>query len=152
MNACIYAPAPCSWVGSTCVHLHMHVFMNHILPLSPVYYLLHDLASYQKGNKNEAGIVVMHTQIAPPPPPTILIEGRGRAVTLGGFSTYSLNSNNHNKNPKPPLIDEKRKEWGERRNNLPRPLAATSVAIIIGCFPDLNSASTQSRSPWDLSP
>lgn len=38
------------------------------------------------------------------------------------------------------------------QSGVPRPRAATSVAIMIGCFPALNSASTQSRSCWDLSP
>jgi hypothetical protein len=41
---------------------------------------------------------------------------------------------------------------GHAAPDLPRPRAATSVAIMMGCLPALNSASTQSRSCCDLSP
>ncbi len=51
--------------------------------------------------------------------------------------------------PKDPANDPANKN---RARNSPSPRAATSVAIMIGCFPDLNSASTQSRSFCCLSP
>lgn len=42
--------------------------------------------------------------------------------------------------------------WVADTIHLPKPRAATSVAVIIGLFPALNSAKTQSRSAWLLSP
>lgn len=47
------------------------------------------------------------------------------------------------------------KQWLVNQNArvyIPIPLAATSVATMIGAFPDLNSLKTQSLSCWSLSP